>query len=103
MEKVRPWCGQPSDRGRLRNRNRNGKQPGESVKSVLKKKRAAAVGRICRKGRFKRGMKESERCRPMDSWTVNRGTIKRVRTINRVSLNRGYIELSEFYVQTPDV
>ena len=22
MEKVRPWCGQPSDRGRLRNRNR---------------------------------------------------------------------------------
>jgi len=23
MEKVRPWCGQPSDRGRLRNRNRN--------------------------------------------------------------------------------
>ena len=21
MEKVRPWCGQPSDRGRLRNRN----------------------------------------------------------------------------------
>jgi len=20
MEKVRPWCGQPSDRGRLRNR-----------------------------------------------------------------------------------
>ena len=23
MEKVRPWCDQPSDRGRLRNRNRN--------------------------------------------------------------------------------
>ena len=23
MEKVRPWCCQPSDRGRLRNRNRN--------------------------------------------------------------------------------
>jgi len=23
MEKVRPWCGQPSDRGRLKNRNRN--------------------------------------------------------------------------------
>ena len=22
MEKVRPWCGQPSDRGRLKNRNR---------------------------------------------------------------------------------
>ena len=22
MEKVRQWCGQPSDRGRLRNRNR---------------------------------------------------------------------------------
>jgi len=21
MEKVRPWCGQPSDRGRLKNRN----------------------------------------------------------------------------------
>ena len=24
MEKVRPWCGQPSDRGRLKNRNRSG-------------------------------------------------------------------------------
>ena len=24
MEKVRPWCGQPSDRGRLKNRNRIG-------------------------------------------------------------------------------
>jgi len=24
MEKVRPWCGQPSDRGRLKNRNRYG-------------------------------------------------------------------------------
>jgi len=23
MEKVRPWCGQPSDRGWLKNRNRN--------------------------------------------------------------------------------
>ena len=23
MEKVRPWCGQPSDRGRLKNRNRS--------------------------------------------------------------------------------
>jgi len=23
MEKVRSWCGQPSDRGRLKNRNRN--------------------------------------------------------------------------------
>jgi len=31
----------------------------ESVESVLKKKRkAAAVGRICRKGRFKPGVKE---------------------------------------------
>ena len=27
--------------------------PGESLKSVLKKKRKATVGRICRKGRFK--------------------------------------------------
>ena len=26
MEKVRPWCGQPSDRGRLKNRNRGGWQ-----------------------------------------------------------------------------
>ena len=30
-----------------------GKQSGESVKSVLKKKRKATMGRICRKGRFK--------------------------------------------------
>jgi len=29
-----------------------GKQCGESVDSVLEKKRKAAVGRICRKGRF---------------------------------------------------
>jgi len=35
-----------------------GKQSGESVESVLKKKKKAAVGRICRKGRFKPGMKE---------------------------------------------
>ena len=24
MEKVRPWCGQPSDRGRLKNRTEHG-------------------------------------------------------------------------------
>jgi len=29
-----------------------GKQSGESVESVRKKKRKAAVGRICRKGRL---------------------------------------------------
>jgi len=29
-----------------------GKQSRESMKSVLKKKREAAVGRICREGRF---------------------------------------------------
>jgi len=29
-----------------------GKQYAESVESVLKKKRKATVGRICRKGRF---------------------------------------------------
>jgi len=31
---------------------------GESVYSVLKKKRKVTVGRICRKGTFKPGMKE---------------------------------------------
>jgi len=35
-----------------------GKQSGESVESVLKKKRKAKVGKICRKGKFKPGMKE---------------------------------------------
>jgi len=30
----------------------NSKQSGESVESVLEKKRKATVGRICRKGRF---------------------------------------------------
>jgi len=36
-----------------------GKQSGDSAESVLKKKRKAAVGKICRKGRFfKPGMKE---------------------------------------------
>ena len=29
-----------------------GKQYGDSAESVLKKKRKAAVGKICRKGRF---------------------------------------------------
>jgi len=29
MEKVRPWCGQPSDRGRLRNRTDMGRKVGE--------------------------------------------------------------------------
>ena len=29
-----------------------GKQSGETVESVLKTKRKAAVGRICRKGKF---------------------------------------------------
>jgi len=29
-----------------------GKQSGKSVESVLKKKKKATVGRICRKGRF---------------------------------------------------
>jgi len=35
-----------------------GKQSGESVESVLKKKRKATVGRICRKKGFKPGMSE---------------------------------------------
>jgi len=34
------------------------KQSGESVESVPKKKRKTTVGRICRKGGFKPGMKE---------------------------------------------
>jgi len=35
-----------------------GKQSGESVESVLKKKRKAALGRIAEKESFKPGMKE---------------------------------------------
>jgi len=35
-----------------------GKQSGESVDSVLKKKRKATVERICRKGGFRPGMKK---------------------------------------------
>jgi len=35
-----------------------GKQSGESVESVLKKKRKATVGRICKKEDFKRGKNE---------------------------------------------
>jgi len=35
-----------------------GKQSGESMESVWKKKRKATVGRICRKKGFKSGMKE---------------------------------------------
>jgi len=35
-----------------------GKESGASVESVQKNKKKATVGRICRKGRFKPGMKE---------------------------------------------
>jgi len=35
-----------------------GKQSEESVESVLENKREATVGRICRKGGFKHGIKE---------------------------------------------
>jgi len=35
-----------------------GKQSGEAMQSVLKKKKKATMGRICRKGRFKPGMKD---------------------------------------------
>ena len=41
MEKVRPWCGQPSDRGRLRNRNRN------SIRATVFVLGAAAANRVC--------------------------------------------------------
>jgi len=37
-----------------------GKQSGESVESVLKNKRKAAVGRIYREGRLEPGIKEWE-------------------------------------------
>ena len=30
MEKVRPWCGQPSDRGRLRNRTEHYRSMGHT-------------------------------------------------------------------------
>jgi len=35
-----------------------GEQSRETVESVTEKKRKATVGRICRKGRFKPGMKD---------------------------------------------
>jgi len=36
MEKVRPWCGQPSDRGRLRNRTLGLARIARGVLVVLK-------------------------------------------------------------------
>jgi len=50
-------------RKKLKKQNSNlfksiSKQFVESVESVLKKKKKATVGRICRKGGFKPGMKE---------------------------------------------
>ena len=35
MEKVRPWCGQPSDRGRLRNRTEEGQNCDEVVRAKI--------------------------------------------------------------------
>jgi len=44
---------------KLKSKTRSiGKQSGESVESVLKKKREAAAGKICRREGFKPGMKE---------------------------------------------
>ena len=40
MEKVRPWCGQPSDQGRLKNRNR-------TVPAHLGNPGKRAVKRVC--------------------------------------------------------
>ena len=34
MEKVRPWCGQPSDRGQLKNRNRT-RRPRAHHKTII--------------------------------------------------------------------
>jgi len=49
-----------------------GKQSGESVDSVLKKKRKATVGRICREGRYE--MKDwNERLR---GWNTNNNNNK---------------------------
>jgi len=48
-----------------------GKQSGEPVESVLKNKRKAAVGRICRKGRFKAC---NERVRGL--WNTNNNKYK---------------------------
>jgi len=35
MEKVRPWCGQPSDRGRLKNRTEHTCEPAFSALTLL--------------------------------------------------------------------
>jgi len=35
MEKVRPWCGQPSDRGRLKNRTEQASVLLECVQKVI--------------------------------------------------------------------
>jgi len=40
------------DNKKLKTDRSIGKQSGESVKSVQKKKKKATAGRICRKGRF---------------------------------------------------
>jgi len=60
-----------------------GKQSGESVKSVLKKKRKATVGRICRKGRFKAALSGNGCC----YWfTVTERGRRRCRRCTRRSL-----------------
>jgi len=43
MEKVRPWCGQPSDRGRLKNRNRTGTNSYFALAPISKLVRPALV------------------------------------------------------------
>ena len=46
MEKVRPWCGQPSDRGRLKNRTEADHRQLTVYKHVLALNRSVAGRRV---------------------------------------------------------
>ena len=49
MEKVRPWCGQPSDRGRLRNRTEqaDAPYPGRGSNQTSNQRNTAHVALYC--------------------------------------------------------
>jgi len=46
METLRPWCGQPSDRGRLKNRTEHPHSPWDEVKSLRRHHSAVDAARL---------------------------------------------------------
>jgi len=60
MEKVRPWCGQPSDRGRLRNRTEHKGVLGGEKRTGRKKRGGKGKVEEVRRWEGRKGEREEE-------------------------------------------